>query len=115
MALALFAVAGTWFRIVPLVWPPVAEHTRRHGSLQRAIEEAHLRNAVVIAGPGTTGFSDLDLATNLPVDLYPDQDAIIAIEWHAPREAAECLRSAFPGRTLYSASGLEDVHIVPWK
>ncbi|HEY8087535.1 MAG TPA: hypothetical protein VIF09_06820 [Polyangiaceae bacterium] len=115
MALALFAVVGTWFRIVPLVWPPVAEHTRRHGSLQRAIEEAHLRNAVVIAGDNTTGFSDLDLATDLPVDLYPDQDAIIAIERHTPREAWECLRSAFPGRTIYAASGYEDVRIVPWK
>src|SRR6202035_5109363 len=31
-ALAIFAVASTWLRIVPLVWPPVAEHTRRHGS-----------------------------------------------------------------------------------
>jgi hypothetical protein len=115
LALAVFAVASVWVRVVPLVWPPVAEHTKRHGSLQRAIEEAHLQNAVVIASEGTTGFSDLDLATNLPVDLYPDQDAIIAIDRHTPADAADCLRGAFPGRKLYSASGFNEVVLTPWK
>jgi hypothetical protein len=114
-ALAVFAVASTWLRIVPLVWPPVADHTRRHGSLQRAIEDAHLQNAVVIASEGTTGFSDMDLATNLPVDLYPDQDAIIAIDRHTPPEAFECLRGAFPGRKIYAASGSDQVRLQPWK
>ena len=115
LALAIFAVASTWLRIVPLVWPPVAEHTRRHSSLQRAIEDAHLEDAVVIASEGTTGFSDLDLATNLPVDLYPEQDAIIAIDRHNANEAAECLRAAFPDRRLYSASGASEIRLAPWK
>jgi hypothetical protein len=114
-AIALVAVVITWFRIVPLVWSPVAEHTRQHSSLQRAIEEAHLQNAVVIASDGTTGFSDMDLATNLPLDLYPNQDAIIAIDRHDPAAAVACLRAAFPGRAIYAASGFDRVRLVPWK
>jgi hypothetical protein len=113
LALVVFAVVSGLVRVVPLVWPTVAEHTRRHAALQRAVEEADLKNAVVIATPGTTGFSDVDLTTNLPLDLYPDQEVILAIDRHTPEEAAACLRLAFPGRKLYSASGQGDVHIVP--
>ncbi|MGH7293545.1 MAG: hypothetical protein ACRELB_01370, partial [Polyangiaceae bacterium] len=61
--------------------------------------------------PFTTGFSDVDLPTNLPLDLYPDQDAIIAIDKQMPREAAECLHYEFPGRIFYSASGTNDVQV----
>lgn len=114
LALAVLGVAATWVRLVPLLWPMVYEHTHQHGALQRAIEEAHLKNALVLAAEGTTGFSDLDLATNLPLDLYPDQDVIIAIDRQTPREAVTCLRSAFPGRKFYSASGYADIHITPF-
>jgi hypothetical protein len=114
LALAIFAVASTWVRIVPLVWPPVADHTRRHSSLQRAIEDAHLEHALVIASDGTTGFSDLDLATNLPLDLYPDQETIIAIDRHDANDAVDCLHSAFPDRKIYSAYGSSEVRIKPW-
>jgi hypothetical protein len=114
LALAIFAVVSGWLRIVPLLWPPFFDHTRRHGGLERAVEEAHLKNAVVIAAPRTTGFSERDLETNFPVDLYPDQDVIIASDNATPQEAAACLRAEFPGRKLYSASGVDDVHIVPW-
>jgi len=114
LALAIFAVASVWLRIVPLVWPPVVDHTRKHSSLQRAIEDAHLENAIVIASDGTTGFSDLDLATNLPVDLYPDQETLIAIDRHNQNDAVDCLHGAFPGRKIYSASGFSDIHITPW-
>ncbi|HTQ45495.1 MAG TPA: hypothetical protein VMI75_22205 [Polyangiaceae bacterium] len=110
-ALAVCAVAGGWLRIVPLVWPPVYEHTRHHAALSVAIEEAHLTNAVVLATNGTTGFSDEDLTTNYPIDLYPDQDAIIAIDRKSPEDALRCLRSAFPHRTFYEASGFDEIRI----
>jgi hypothetical protein len=113
LALVVFAVVSGLVRVTPLIWPTVAEHTRRHSALQRAVEDAGLKNAVVVATPGTTGFSDVDLTTNLPLDLYPDQEVILAIDRHTPEEAATCLRAAFPGRRLYSASGAGDVHIVP--
>jgi hypothetical protein len=72
-----------------------------------------LSNAVVLATHGTTAFQAIDLPTNLPIDLYPDQDVIVAIDRQTPLEAAECLRGAFPARKLYTASGVDDVHIVP--
>lgn len=113
MALAAFAIASGWIRIVPMLWPPAEELTRHHAALNTAIESMHLENAVVIAEPGTTGFDLLDLTTNLPIDLYPDQDAIIAIG-KSPDAAAACLRSAFPDRRLYRASGNDPVRITPF-
>ncbi|HEX8795305.1 MAG TPA: hypothetical protein VF765_30360 [Polyangiaceae bacterium] len=110
-ALAAFAVVSGWIRLVPVVWPPVYEHTHRHASLTRAIEDAHLKNALVLATEGTTGFADEDLPTNYPIDLYPDQDAIIAIDRKTPDAALECLRTAFPHRTFYEASGFDEVRL----
>ncbi len=113
LALAAVAVATAWIRIVPPEWATVAEHTWRHSALQRAIETAKLEHAIVLAADGTTGFSDLDLTTNYPIDLYPDQPVLIAIDRKSPTEARECLRSAFPDRKLYRASGFEEAHISP--
>jgi hypothetical protein len=112
-ALAVFAVVSGLVRVTPLVWPTVSDHTRRHSALQRAVEDAQIHDAVVIAVPGTTGFSDIDLTTNLPLDLYPDQDVLLAVDRATPKEAYACLRAAFPGRKLYSASGVGEVHIGP--
>jgi len=109
LALAAFAIVGAWMRIVPLEWPVMHDHTRRHASLTRAVEEAHLQNAVVLAEKHTTGFADLDLTTNLPVDLYPDQPVIYAIEKGHKAEALACLRSEFPTRSVWLASGIDPV------
>jgi hypothetical protein len=111
LALALFAVVSGWARIVPLEWATVADQTRRHSSLTRAIEAAHLSNAIVVATTGTTGFANMDLTTNLPIDLYPDQDVLVAIELANAHEAVACLRGAFPGRRVYLASGVDPVTI----
>jgi hypothetical protein len=112
MALVVCAIALGWARIAPLVWPTVAEHTRRHGGLSAAIAQMQLKDAIVIAKPGTTGFDSLDVTTNMPVDLYPGQDVIIAVERSADTSA--CLRRAFPGRKVFSASGADPVRIVPY-
>jgi hypothetical protein len=113
LALAVFAVVSGWARIVPTVWPTVVEHTQAHSALSRAVVDAHLKGAIVVATKGTTAFSELDLTTNLPIDLYPDQDVLVAIERQTPGEAAACLRAAFPERKLYSASGIDPVLIRP--
>jgi hypothetical protein len=112
LALALTAIAAGWLRIVPLVWPTAADHVRRHAGLQTAIDAMHLRNAVVMAAPGTTGFDPFDLTTNLPIDLYPDQDVIIAID-RSP-DAVACMRAAYPSRRFYRAAGVDDVRITPY-
>jgi hypothetical protein len=112
MALVLFAIACGWARITPLVWPTVFEHTRRHGGLTTAIAQMQLKNAVVLAKPGTTGFDVLDITTNLPVDLYPHQDAIIAVDKAA--DTLACMKRAFPDRKFFSASGADPVRIAPY-
>jgi hypothetical protein len=111
-ALVLVAIVCGLVRVVPLVWPTASEHARRHSGLRAAIDEMHLENAVVLAKPGTTGFDVLDITKNLPVDLYPDQDAIIAVDKGA--DAVQCLRREFPSRTFYSAQGVDPVHIAPY-
>jgi len=112
LALAAFAIASGWIRVVPLHWPTVEQHTRRHAGLSTAVAKMHLTNAVVLAAPGTSGIDPLDMTSNLPVDLYPDQDAIIAID--KPPNAVGCLRAEFPGRRFYRASGVDDVRITPF-
>ncbi len=112
MALAAFAVAWGWVRIVPLHWPTVEQHTRRHSGLVTAIDAMHLKNAVVLASPDTMRIPDgRELTTNLPVDLYPEQEVVIALD---QPDAAACLRTQFPGRSFYRASGLDDVTIAPF-
>jgi hypothetical protein len=111
LALVLLAVISVWIRVVPLEWATTAEHTHKHSALNRAIDAAGLKNAIVLAAYGTTEASDLDLTTNYPIDLYPDQDAVIAIDRQQPTEAMECLRHAFPGRRIYHASGRDEVRI----
>jgi hypothetical protein len=112
LALAVFAVVAMWFRIVPPEWATVADHTLKHSAVQRLIETMHLKNAVVLATEKPVGFSEMDLTTNLPLDLYPDQDAIIAIERGEPQEAADCLRSAFPDRQLVRVSGRDQLAVI---
>jgi hypothetical protein len=114
LALVVLAVISAWIRIVPLEWATTAEHTSKHSALNRAIDAAGLKNAIVLTAYGTTEFDNLDLTTNYPTDLYPDQDVIIALDRQQPKEAAECLRSAFPGRRLYRASGRDEVRITPY-
>jgi len=110
-ALAVFAAISGWIHIVPLEWPTVVEHTRRHAGLQRAVADYGLHNAIVIASKGTTGNSEFDLPTNLPFDLYPDPDVILAIDRQMPYEAAQCLSQAYPGRRVYMAEGYDEVRI----
>ncbi len=113
LALVVLAVVSVWIRVVPLVWATTAQHTEKHAALNRAIDAAHLKNAIVLTQYGTTEFSDIDLTTNYPVDLYPDQDVIIALDRQQPAEAMQCLRAAYPGRRFYHAAGRDEVRITP--
>jgi hypothetical protein len=113
VALVLFAVVSGWMRIVPVMWPSALEHVRRHSGVDRAIEDQHLTNAVVLILDTTTGFDERDLTTNYPIDLYPDQQVIKAIDRGQPDEAEACLRSVFPGRRFKIASGVYEVKLSP--
>jgi hypothetical protein len=115
LALAIFAVVSCLIRVTPLVWPTVADQTKKHTAVQRAVADAHLTNAVVIATKGTTSFQEIDLTTNLPVDLYPDQDVVIAIDRERLDDAVQCIRYEFPERTVYLASGVNEIVLSRWR
>ena len=111
LGLAVFAAVSGWLRVVPLEWPSAIEHTRRHSAVERAIEDARLDKAIVVIPDHTTGFWNLDLTTNYPLDLYPDQSVIKAVDKGDLDAAVSCLGRAFPGRRVYVASGYSDVKL----
>ena len=110
-AVALVAVVLGVVRIAPLVYPYTLEDVRAHSRVKEAIELTRPHNAVVFAGAGTNNTSPLDLTENYPLDLYPDEDVLIANET-AP-SAVQCVRAHYPGRSLYRAEPGIPVRIVP--
>jgi hypothetical protein len=54
----------------------------------------------------------MDLTENLPLELYPDQDLLIAVD-RGP-EAVKCVRESYPQRTFYRALPEFPVRIVPY-
>jgi hypothetical protein len=100
---AIVTVVVTLVRLWPLLYPGIYAHVHQHDSLNARIRELDIHHAVVMAQVGTTGFDALDLTENLPIDLYPNQDVLIAIE--RKPEATQCVRAAFPDRAVYRASG----------
>jgi hypothetical protein len=54
----------------------------------------------------------MDLTENLPLDLYPNQDVLIAIE-RGP-ELVRCVQEHYPNRRFYRALPGPPVQIVPF-
>jgi len=110
-AVAMVAVFLGVLRIGPLVYPITFDDVRAHARVHEAIEEGRLHHAVVFAGEGTNNTGPLDLPENYPLDLYPDQDVLIANET-AP-DALQCVRANYGGRALYRAEPGVPLKIVP--
>lgn len=102
-ALAVCTMLVTTVRLWPLIYPGFYSHVHQHDSLNQRIRDMDIHHAVVIAIPGATGFDSRDLTENLPLDLYPNQDVLIAIA-RSP-ESTRCVRATFPDRAIYSAAG----------
>jgi hypothetical protein len=104
---ALAAMVAGVVRIAPLVYPYEYAAVTNENRVQQAIEDAHIHDALVIASPGTGAIEPEDMTQNLPLDLYPRQDVIIAV----PRtpHLAECVRVSYPNRTVYIATGSHTV------
>jgi hypothetical protein len=101
-------------RIAPLVYPPTYADQRQHNQLHEALAHATLHQAVVFGGKGLNDTDPMDLTENLPLDLYPNQDVLIAIDRPEDRE---CVRASYPDRLLYRAvpgSTGELVRIIPY-
>jgi hypothetical protein len=111
ITLAVSAMIVTVVRLWPLLYPGVYTYVHQHDSLNARIREMHLKNAVVMTQVGAVGIDPLDLTENRPIDLYPNQDALIAIE--RKPEFTQCIRRNFPSRTIYRASG-NPVMITPY-
>ncbi len=109
-ALALAAVVLGIVRIAPLVYPYTYADVHGHNRLRDAIDVASLHNAVVFAGPGLNTTDPMDLTENLPLDLYPQQDVIIAID-RGPDED-RCVEHLYRGRTFYRAVPTDPVRLV---
>jgi hypothetical protein len=101
VALALVAVFLGVVRIAPLVYPFNYADVREHNRLHDAIDKASLHNAIVFGEAGLNRTDPMDLTENLPLELYPDQDVLIAID-RGPDEVA-CVREKYRGRVIYRA------------
>ena len=99
IAVALVAAGLGVIRLGALMYPHTYADVHEHNRLHDAIDSMGPKHAVVIAGLGLNTTDPMDLTENLPLDLYPDQDVIIAVD-RGPDET-RCLQEKFRGRTFY--------------
>ncbi len=112
MVLALTAVFLGLVRLAPLLYPPAYQDAHAHNRLRDAIAELRPHNAIVFGGQGLNTTDPMDLTENLPLDLYPDQDVLVAID-RGP-DAVQCVKTHFPGRSYYRAIPGDPVRLVPY-
>jgi hypothetical protein len=110
-ALAITAVLLGVARIAPLVYPFTFADVQNHNRLHEAIAKAGLENALVFANLGLSDTDPMDLPENLPLELYPNQDVLIAVD-HNPEET-RCVRRMHPTRRFYRAIPGYPIRIVP--
>jgi hypothetical protein len=92
------------------VYPRAVRHARGHNELQ-AIERAAPSHAVVFGGQGLNETDPMDLPQNLPLDLYPEQDVLIAVAENPL--ARTCVRNMYPTRRFYVALPGRPVRLEP--
>lgn len=100
-AIALTAIVLGVVRIGALVYPYAYADGQSHNRLHEAIKSAHLHDAIVFAGTGFNDTDPMDLPENLPLEFYPNQDVLIAIDRGA--DTIQCVREHHPTRKLYRA------------
>ena len=113
-ALALAALVTGILRIAPDLYPYTFDDVVvKHNPFQEALQAAHLRNAVVLGGPGLNNTDQLDLTENMPLDLYPNPGVVIALD-RGP-DSVQCMRHLYPNRIFYRATPTRPVRFVPMK
>jgi hypothetical protein len=111
VAIAFAAVVVGVVRVAPYIYPSAYADVHSHNRLREAIDEStDLHDAIVMAGVGFNTTDPLDLTENLPLDLYPNQDVLIAIERGS--DETRCVREKYRGRALYRAVPTDPVRIV---
>jgi hypothetical protein len=112
VAVACAAAALGIVRIAPLLYPYTYAEVKSRNRLHEAIDQAHMHDAIVLAGGGFNNTDPKDLPENLPLELYPNQEVLIAIETEP--EVVDCLRARYPLRRLYRAAPTNPVVISPY-
>jgi hypothetical protein len=113
MAVALVAVILGVARIAPLVYPyTYVDVVQVHNRFREAVARLRPHNAVVFGGKGLNNTDPMDLTENLPLELYPNQDVLFAID-RGP-DAVRCVREEYPGRSFYRATPTNPVQLVPF-
>jgi hypothetical protein len=112
LALAVVAIALSVGRIAPSVFAFAGERVRSRNRLHEALSDSPLEHAVVFVDRGVIDTDPHDLIENLPIDLYPNQPALIAIDRGS--ESIECVRREFPDRALYRALPGPKTKVVPY-
>jgi hypothetical protein len=112
IAVALASGLVAVVRIAPLIYPPTYADVQLHNRLHEALAQTNLHDAIVLAGPGLSNTDPKDLPENLPLELYPNQDVLIAND--TDTEVVECLRERFPKRRLYRASSGNPIGFSPY-
>jgi hypothetical protein len=99
-------------RVAPLVYPHTFADVQAHNKLHEALARANVHDAVVFAGSGLNNTDPMDLTENLPLDLYPNQDVLIALERNP--ELVRCVKELYPKRHFYRAVPGNPVTIAPF-
>jgi hypothetical protein len=99
-------------RVAPLLYPGTYTEVESHNRLHEAIDRANLHDAIVLAGGGFNNTDPKDLPENLPFELYPNQEVLIAND--TDPEAVDCIRERYPTRRLYRAAPTNPVAISPY-
>jgi hypothetical protein len=103
------ALAGVLL-IAPLVYPYTRDDVLRRNWARIAIADSHVHHAVVF-GESVPQIDVHDLAVNLPLSLYPDQDVVLAMD--ADEDSVSCVRQSYPDRALYRVVRGEPPRVVP--
>ena len=111
-ALAFGAVILGVVRLAPLLYPNTRADVLLHNQVHEAVAHADLHDAIVLAGGGLINTDAMDLTENLPLELYPEQEVLIAQDKGPDLE--RCIRQQYPHRKLYRAQQAgSSVKIVP--
>jgi hypothetical protein len=111
-AVALTAIFLGVLRVAPYLYPITYADVQAHNRLAEALRAQPLKNAVVFGGPGFNNTDPADLTENLPLELYRNQDVLIAVD-RGP-EALRCVRELYPQRSFYRAVPGPHVQLLPF-
>lgn len=90
-------------KLAPLLYPINTQSVMTMEEINDLVRAERLRHVLVMVDQHTGAHDSLDFTQNLPLDLYPDQDVLVA----QPRseEDRQCLRRTFVDRSLWEARG----------